>query len=123
MLGSPPGCRCTNCIASDDTDGICDCRDCLFNRVQRFVYFVAEGDGKRVKIGVSTDVKERVKKIRQAKADPDARLLGFVFGCKGTEKQWHKRLSAHHATGEWFWYNDEVWSAINAALEAARVDK
>ena len=60
--------------------------------------------GVYVKIGVSSDVKRRIKDIESACPYPVELLYHGV--CEGqTEEEWHNKFKKFHHRGEWFKYN------------------
>lgn len=79
------------------------------------IYFIKTGEA--VKIGYTQDVEARLKTYRTH--NPDVTLLRVIPGDKDTEKFLHDKLKIHRTTGEWFTYNENVRSTI----EAPELDK
>lgn len=63
------------------------------------------GFGPYVKIGVSTDVYERVATIQ---APEELKIYAILDGWITKEKQLHRRFSAYRLRGEWFKHEGEL---------------
>lgn len=83
------------------------------------VYFIRVD--KRVKIGFSHDVEKRLKGLKTACPSPPV-LLGVIDGNRNTEAKIHAKLARHRATGEWFYYCDEVRFQIEALINQGALD-
>ncbi len=79
-----------------------------------WVYFILDEDARRVKIGFSRNVGQRVKHI-DAHASGAVRLLRKVKGTFDDERAWHEKFSHIHVRREWFRCTDELLSAIRSA--------
>jgi hypothetical protein len=78
-----------------------------------YLYFIRSG--KRVKIGITVDLKRRLKEINIHLPVP-AYLIGYVEGTYHAEKFIHGLLDDHRLSGEWFKYNDAVALLIDQLL-------
>lgn len=65
------------------------------------VYFIQAGVGGHIKIGVTTDVRERLSRLQMA-SPVDLQLLGAVAGDRYFEASLHDRFHHLHVRGEWF---------------------
>lgn len=75
------------------------------------VYFVQSAGGGPIKIGVSKNVRARIRSLQTSSPTPLV-LLGVVAGSRDTEAALHHRLHASRIRGEWFADSDEVRRAI-----------
>jgi hypothetical protein len=80
------------------------------------IYFIESPAMKALKIGVAVDVQRRFHGIQCHNADK-LRLLGVIAGWEPHEREWHQRLREHRIRGEWFHTNEEVMSAVRAAID------
>ncbi|MGN6769773.1 MAG: GIY-YIG nuclease family protein [Rhizobiaceae bacterium] len=64
-----------------------------------YVYFLRAGD--EVKIGFSTNLRQRLEKLRNGNAFP-VFVCRYVEGTMATERQFHKRFAEYRLRGEWF---------------------
>lgn len=65
------------------------------------VYFIRDGNKRRVKIGMSTNVENRLKGL----AHPflgELTVMGTVPGGYAMEREMHHRFAEHRISGEWF---------------------
>ena len=76
----------------------------------RVVYF-AGGDGGSIKIGMTCDVKRRLKELR-VETKRDIRILAVVEGGSFRECRYHTRFAAHRAEGEWFAPHPDILAEI-----------
>lgn len=83
-----------------------------------FVYFVQAGVGGPIKIGISTNVRARMVKMQTDAAAP-LRLLAIVPGDQQQEARYHRLVSSHKQSGEWFAPHADVFALIEA--ERARL--
>lgn len=65
------------------------------------VYFVVADAVKMVKIGVTTNLRERLSAIRTS-SPVSVRVAGFVLGGRKTERRIQLSFHEHHSHGEWF---------------------
>lgn len=63
-------------------------------------YLILGGDGRRYKIGHTTDLKDRMRKIRLG--DPDNKCIAICPGGRPFEQELHKRFHTDRFGGEWF---------------------
>jgi hypothetical protein len=75
---------------------------------QQRVYFALAGS--EVKIGITTDLGQRISLLRIA--HPDIKLLGHIPGGRKIEKQLHNRFSEDCIGGEWFRFIPELQRTI-----------
>lgn len=64
-----------------------------------YVYFLRGGN--EVKIGFSTNLPQRLEKLRNGNAYP-VFICRYVEGTPTTERQFHKRFAEYRLRGEWF---------------------
>jgi hypothetical protein len=64
-----------------------------------YVYFLRAGN--EVKIGFSTDPRNRQSNLRVASAG-NAFIARLEEGTRETERRFHKRFAEYHVRGEWF---------------------
>jgi hypothetical protein len=74
-----------------------------------FVYFI--GNDEFVKIGYSTDPKNRLKYI-QSGHPHKLKLFGCIRGDMKLERELHEKFKEHRLNGEWFTYSLEIKSFI-----------
>lgn len=81
------------------------------NATASFVYFIQQGRGGPIKIGVATDPRDRLASLQTA-TPFELRLLAAMPGSFPEEKVLHARFHAHHIRGEWFnpapWLMEEI---------------
>lgn len=65
------------------------------------VYFAEDPATERIKIGVSSNVRQRLYLLK-SRTGISARFLGAVAGDRIVEARLHKRFSAYREQGEWF---------------------
>ncbi len=66
------------------------------------VYFVQAGEGGPIKIGVASNVRERLQTLQTGSAVV-LRLLGVAYDATAPEEAaLHERFAAHRIRGEWF---------------------
>jgi hypothetical protein len=66
-----------------------------------FVYFARARSIKRVKIGYSTNIKQRMLTLRHPLLG-NMKVLAWMHGTEKTESEMHKRFMDLHIAGEWF---------------------
>jgi hypothetical protein len=81
-----------------------------------FVYFALSG--RRVKIGISKNPRERLKSIRTGSYSK-VNIYYVTPGGREKEKELHALFAQYRVNGEWFIYAKEIQDWI-AADEAAR---
>lgn len=72
---------------------------CKTMATQGHVYFLRSGNV--VKIGFSTNLRERQKSLRTARPEPSF-ICKVVKGSPATERALHKRFAQYRLAGEWF---------------------
>jgi len=75
------------------------------------VYLAAWGD-EFVKIGYSSNVRQRMKAIQSTCPVP-VRLLGWLSGGQTVETRLHHRFAASRHVGEWFHFTDEIRAFVD----------
>ncbi|MCW1431424.1 GIY-YIG nuclease family protein [Novosphingobium sp. JCM 18896] len=75
------------------------------------VYFIQAGENGPIKIGTTTNLRMRVKKLQQAQAEKLA-VRALRKGGVATERKYHARFKAHHKRGEWFNPAPEILAEI-----------
>lgn len=63
------------------------------------VYFLRAGDS--IKIGVSQNLRQRIREIRTANSS-DVHMIGALVGGRHLESILHHRFRKHRIRGEWF---------------------
>lgn len=84
-------------------EGVEEFADALLDKVaqpQR-VYFLQQGEGGPVKVGVTDNVVRRVKEL-EAQRGARLTLLATMPGTRDLEQAIHRALAAHRIEGEWF---------------------
>jgi len=75
------------------------------------VYFVADANRTKVKIGITNDVKRRLRALQ--KMSPNAlSLLAVIPGGRPKEIELHERFADLRSHGEWFNLSDELQTYI-----------
>jgi predicted GIY-YIG superfamily endonuclease len=77
----------------------------------KYVYFVLAEELNHVKIGMTTDINQRLSSLNSGHSC-ELRLL-YYFPCS-KEKEIHKLFNHLRVKGEWFKYNEEIKAFINA---------
>jgi hypothetical protein len=75
------------------------------------VYFVGDQVGP-IKIGFSTDVWERFRRLRNSMPG-ELRMLAARSGSKALEREYHQRFHAWRLHGEWFERTPELLAEID----------
>ncbi len=86
-------------------------------RPTTFVYFVGGDDGP-IKIGYSTNVKNRLAKIQNG-CPFRVRVLATVRGSQSDEMVYHLRFAADRLHGEWFARSPELLREIERLIPPA----
>ena len=77
-----------------------------------FVYFIQWEEDGPVKIGVATDLDDRLNMLQVA-CPYKLKVIGFIANADHVlEKQIHKKLKAYHIRGEWFKWCEEIREII-----------
>lgn len=85
-----------------------------------YVYFIQAAEGtRRIKIGISTDVKNRFASI-QACCSETLEMLGIIPGTFDLEKEWHRTFNKFRHHNEWFNPEPELLDAINKTLKLTK---
>jgi hypothetical protein len=92
------------------------------------VYFLRQG--KFIKIGhTTTEVRRRIKNYMTHSLE-DTVLLGFTYGDRAMEREYHRMFSEYQVKGEWFRHEgrlvefiSEVLPKLQARTEQSRVDE
>lgn len=83
---------------------------------QSVVYFVREATAGNIKIGVTTNFRQRMADLRQqntAELEP----IGFVNGDAATEGQLHQIFNSSRISGEWFHPTAELMAYIDSRAQ------
>lgn len=83
------------------------------------VYFIQAGEGGPIKIGTTTNLPLRIKKLQQAQAEKLV-MLALRKGGVITERKYHAKFKAFRKRGEWFSPAPEILAEI-ALLNEERV--
>jgi hypothetical protein len=79
-----------------------------------YVYFIATGDSRLVKVGVSDDPKRRLLALTTGSPrERDLRLVAVVPGDERFEKAIHRRFDAQRTVGEWFHLEGELADLVS----------
>jgi len=70
------------------------------------VYFIGD-DRRRVKIGFTTNLTQRIYALQSATAS-ELSLLRVLDGGLATERWLHKKFADYHITGEWFEFAEQM---------------
>ena len=81
-------------------------------RGARNVYFILD-DG-LIKVGFSEFPENRLLQIKTAR--PSARLIGYIPGGAGLEKEIHRKLAKYKFDKEWFYYTFETREIVSQYL-------
>lgn len=65
------------------------------------VYFISGGEGTAVKIGFTTDLRTRLKRLQSA-SPVHLLVLAKVEGDRALEREYHRRFARYRLHGEWF---------------------
>jgi hypothetical protein len=79
-----------------------------------WVYFIRSG--KAIKIGFTTDLDQRVRRLQTASSAP-LELLGTVAGTLEDEQNLHRRFANLQLRGEWFRGHSSLMAYIREATE------
>ena len=74
---------------------------CIDRTKKDFVYFVQDCSSNNIKIGVSKDVKKRIKSLQTASSS-NLVLMGQLLGGRSLEKFLHKVFARYRVKREWF---------------------
>lgn len=90
----------------------------LFKPVEKIVYLIGNKKENLVKIGVSQDVKKRLKELQRVWSSP-LEIIATKRGSFDEEKRLHRQFSRFRRQGEWFTWND----LIIKSFESFNTDK
>ncbi|KKL86416.1 hypothetical protein LCGC14_1944980 [marine sediment metagenome] len=85
------------------------------NKVGSSIYFIEAIGVEKIKIGVTTNIEERLNTLKTG-SPVELKLLGVIPGGQESEKNIHDRLSAYRANGEWFFASTDVMEYIRKKL-------
>lgn len=85
---------------------------------QGFVYFAGAGD--RVKIGFTTNWRDRFRVMRTMVPVPVTPFV-VIKGSRARERELHDRFAHLRCEGEWFQSSREIWSFVHAIPAEERV--
>jgi hypothetical protein len=75
------------------------------------VYFIQQGNGGPVKIGLTTNIENRLKELQQGNPNK-LYVLHTTTGGQNLERHLHKMFSNHRIKNEWFTLADEILELI-----------
>lgn len=81
------------------------------------IYFLQAPELSRVKIGTTTNLKDRLLRLRDG-SPTELVLLATCAGGRTEELRLHKKFSRHRVFGEWFADCDEIQSFIDRISQA-----
>lgn len=81
-------------------------------RSDQSVYFIADIDRTKVKIGIAKDVKRRLRAL-QKMSSTGLSLLAVMPGGRPKEIELHERFAELRSHGEWFHLSDDLQSYIH----------
>lgn len=76
-----------------------------------YIYFVQAGLSGPIKIGVTTDIKNRLSQLQTGNPE-NLRLLALHLGDRHLEKALHRYFAPHQVKSEWFMPNEELVELI-----------
>ncbi len=82
------------------------------------VYFIQASDGGPIKIGVTTNLRSRLKSLQTGHAVPVCVLLS-LSGDEADERRLHARFAHLRMSGEWFRPEPELLSFIESVTSVA----
>lgn len=82
------------------------------------IYFIQGAEGTPIKIGFSSDVRERLAALQTAH-HCKLRILGGISGSQAVEAALHRRFARYRVEGEWFLACEEILSFIADACDVA----
>lgn len=99
-------------------NGSCECTEPTVGDVYKsesepppsVVYFIQAAGGP-IKIGVTTDINQRLRELQVANPLPLV-TLGTIPGTQALERELHLKLTQHRIRGEWFKPDDEVLAVL-----------
>jgi len=77
-----------------------------------FVYFIRVGNHGDIKIGYSTNIKNRIVTL-QTSIPENITLLGYVSGNLSLEKELHTKFKLLRKKGEWFSFDSSIIDYLN----------
>jgi hypothetical protein len=81
-----------------------------------FIYFIADRDSSRVKIGISNDPEKRLASLQTANGGK-LEILFVVQGDAKLEQSYQNQFKHLRLSGEWFKFTHEIESFINELRE------
>lgn len=81
-----------------------------------FIYFIADRDSNRVKIGISNDPEKRLASLQTANGGK-LEILFVVQGDAKLEQSYQNQFKHLRLSGEWFKFTHEIESFINELRE------
>ncbi len=76
------------------------------------IYFIENLETKHIKIGFTTDIKNRLSNL-QTSSPYELKVLAVCEGNDKTEKELHIKFNDYHTRGEWFNPNKELIDYIS----------
>lgn len=79
-------------------------RETVYGRCEGFVYFIGCGrpNPAHVKIGFTAGRPYKRLRALQTGCPFDLTVIGYAFGCRAMEREFHEYLRDYHVGGEWF---------------------
>lgn len=88
---------------------------------KEYVYFIQNDLTKHIKIGYSSNVKQRFNTIETASGSSMTLLL-LIEGNRRDERNFHLMFDLHRAKGEWFYPNEEIESFLKKTVSINKDD-
>lgn len=93
------------------------------NKRTKFIYAVYSPESKLVKIGYSEAPSQRLAILQNSHGHRLVLLAHYTapgFSAQVAERQFHRRLAAHRALGEWFHETPEVMAVVDEMRAAQK---
>lgn len=82
-----------------------------FNPYKGYVYFIAEEDNQRIKIGFAMNPYKRIKQLQTGNSKT-LKILKIIPGDQKVERAYHKHFAMYKQRGEWFQLSEEILAFI-----------
>jgi len=79
----------------------------LFKTPEKMVYLIGNRRDNLIKIGISQDVRQRLRALQTTHKTP-LEILATKQGSFDTEKELHRKFSQFRRHGEWFTWDDSI---------------
>ena len=88
---------------------------------EEYIYFIQQGDDGPIKIGYSTDVTERIRRMRTC-SPYEIYIRLVISGNLDFEKNIHKKFKKYKMRGEWFQNTKEIREYIKSLGGVLSID-